>query len=117
MKTKCVFIGLASSFICHLILEEDQGYGGNKPIAGYSSPDLRKARKPVLLPLLLAQVVSMYIMKYFLSSQVVSDDGKKVRRAQPFTERHKEELQVSIGSEQDKVLVTEMETVIFICLL
>ncbi|KAL5217752.1 hypothetical protein ABZP36_018436 [Zizania latifolia] len=28
------------------------------------------------------------------SKLVVSDDGKKVRRAQPFTERHKEELQV-----------------------
>jgi hypothetical protein len=27
--------------------------------------------------------------------QIVSDDGKKVRRRQPFTEKHKEELQVS----------------------
>uniref|UniRef100_A0A453BQG4 HTH La-type RNA-binding domain-containing protein n=1 Tax=Aegilops tauschii subsp. strangulata TaxID=200361 RepID=A0A453BQG4_AEGTS len=26
---------------------------------------------------------------------IVSDDGKKVRRRQPFTEKHKEELQVS----------------------
>jgi len=44
------------------------------------------------------QVVAMYhIMKYFL--QVVSDDGKKVRRAQPFTERHKEELQVSTSEQ------------------
>jgi hypothetical protein len=25
----------------------------------------------------------------------VSDDGKKVRRRQPFTEKHKEELQVA----------------------
>jgi hypothetical protein len=25
--------------------------------------------------------------------QIVSDDGKKVRRRQPFTEKHKEELQ------------------------
>lgn len=62
-------------------------------------------------------MVAMYhIMKYFL--QVVSDDGKKVRRAQPFTERHKEELQVSTSnSEQDKILVPEMETASFICLL
>jgi len=57
----------------------------------------------------LQQLVAMHhIMKYFL--QVVSDDGKKVRRAQPFTERHKEELQVST-SEQDKVSATEMETI------
>ena len=48
--------------------------------------------------------------------QVVSDDGRRVRRAQPFTERHKEELQVS-DSEHDTqwtnhgmVLVPEMET-------
>jgi hypothetical protein len=50
-------------------------------------------------------------MKHFRVSwlQVVSDDGRRVRRAQPFTERHKEELQVS-SSEHDKVLVPEMET-------
>lgn len=53
-KTKCVFDVLASSFVCHIILEEDQGYGGNKPTAGYGSPDLGKACKPMLLPLLLA---------------------------------------------------------------
>jgi hypothetical protein len=29
------------------------------------------------------------------SVQIVSDDGKKVRRRQPFTEKHKEELQVT----------------------
>jgi len=28
--------------------------------------------------------------------QIVSDDGKKVRRRQPFTEKHKEELQVNV---------------------
>jgi len=71
MKTKCVFNGLASSFICHLILEEDQGYGGNKPTAGYSSPDLRKARKPVLLPLLLALCLTFCFSSLaFLSGSV-----------------------------------------------
>ena len=30
--------------------------------------------------------------------QIVSDDGKKVRRRQPFTEKHKEELQVGQSS-------------------
>ncbi|KAG8062920.1 hypothetical protein GUJ93_ZPchr0003g17424 [Zizania palustris] len=35
------------------------------------------------------------------SKLVVSDDGKKVRRAQPFTERHKEELQSRMVSAEN----------------
>jgi hypothetical protein len=50
MKTKCVFIVLASSFVCDLILEENEGYVRNKPAAGYASTNLGKARKTVLLP-------------------------------------------------------------------
>ena len=37
----------------------------------------------------------IYMMMYV---QIVSDDGKKVRRRQPFTEKHKEELQVGQSS-------------------
>jgi hypothetical protein len=33
-KTKCALTVSISSFVCHLILEEDQSYGGDKPTAG-----------------------------------------------------------------------------------
>ncbi len=37
----------------------------------------------------------IYIL-FYDASKVVSDDGKKVRRKDPFTEKDKEELQVGI---------------------
>ena len=108
---------LASSFVCDLVMEEDQGYGGDKPTAGQGSSDLGEARKPAIST---ASRKKGNHMQYHetLSSlicwlQVVSDDGRRVRRAQPFTERHKEELQVSSKFAMDnygKVLVPEMET-------
>ena len=39
---------LASSFVCDLVMEEDQGYGGDKPTAGQGSSDLGEARKPAI---------------------------------------------------------------------
>jgi La-related protein 7 len=84
-----------SSNVYHFILEENQGYGGNQPTACQGSSNLRKAGKQLAV---LVLTTCWYKWKWYklILLQVVSDDGKKVRRAQPFTERHKEELQVCI---------------------
>jgi hypothetical protein len=41
-------------------------------------------------------MVFVFTSSFYDASKVVSDDGKKVRRKDPFTEKDKEELQVGI---------------------
>ena len=41
-------------------------------------------------------MVFVFTSSFYDASKVVSDDGKKVRRKEPFTEKDKEELQVGI---------------------
>ncbi|XP_047084615.1 la-related protein 6C-like [Lolium rigidum] len=73
---------IANDFLMKIMNKDPEGY---VPMSVISSWKKIKAMG----------VTSQLLVKALRTSEklVVSDDGKKVRRAQPFTERHKEELQ------------------------
>lgn len=87
---------VSSSDVSGCVLEKDQVSRRKQPHAGESTSDLDEACECFLhspCPLHHMPSEETFVITHVL--QVLSEDGKKIKRKQVFTERDKEELQVS----------------------